>query len=334
MKKIVCHHCQQPISGSYVEAIDKHWHPGHFLCRHCRLSLESGYVVEDGEPYCQTCYNDLFAERCTSCNRVINGEYCSHDEHVYCRRCYETLVLPRCDVCGQPMKTNYIVNDWGHQYCERHASEYQTCSCCGRLACDRLTRGSYLLPDGRPICGHCQHTAVSEPEQCSSFFLRVAEIFFKLGLDRISINFPVRLVDKYRLQKTGIEEGRLGLTSKLSRVQISGLKENSIAEILILSHLSHNHFCAVAAHEFGHAWMHLNGFPTLPPVVEEGLCELMAYQWLKSHHNPESHVYSARMLSNDHPIYGEGFRQARVISRSMSLSDLLDCVKFCGNFPT
>jgi hypothetical protein len=38
----------------------------------------------------------------------------------------------------------------------------------------------------------------------------------------------------------------------------------------------------VMAHELMHAWLVVDTFPTGPKVVEEGLCQLMAYLWLRS----------------------------------------------------
>ena len=37
---------------------------------------------------------------------------------------------------------------------------------------------------------------------------------------------------------------------------------------------------AVLAHEYGHAYLFMRRFPSLPLVTEEGLCELFAWLWL------------------------------------------------------
>ena len=38
---------------------------------------------------------------------------------------------------------------------------------------------------------------------------------------------------------------------------------------------------SILAHEVMHAWLRLSGYPRLPPMVEEGLCQLMATLWLE-----------------------------------------------------
>ena len=55
----------------------------------------------------------------------------------------------------------------------------------------------------------------------------------------------------------------------------------SVTAILVLAGMSWLLTGAVLAHELMHAWLRMEGFGELPPQVEEGLCQLMAYLWLE-----------------------------------------------------
>lgn len=52
--------------------------------------------------------------------------------------------------------------------------------------------------------------------------------------------------------------------------------------------------------------MHLfqRQFPALDPVVEEGLCELIAYLWLQRQKNTEADFQIDLKQNNDDPVYG------------------------------
>ena len=59
-----------------------------------------------------------------------------------------------------------------------------------------------------------------------------------------------------------------------------------VEEILILHGLPEEHFATAAADELGHAWLILNAYPELAPLVEEGICELFASLWLEKQRTP------------------------------------------------
>jgi hypothetical protein len=68
---------------------------------------------------------------------------------------------------------------------------------------------------------------------------------------------------------------------------------------------------AIAAHELTHSYLFLHAFPDLAPLVEEGLCELAEYLWLKRQGTPEAAYRMKVMEGNDDPVYGRGFQAAR-----------------------
>jgi len=55
-----CDFCLQPISESYIEAMDKKFHNDHFLCTTCKVVLPaSRYFPKGNKPYCESCVYKL-----------------------------------------------------------------------------------------------------------------------------------------------------------------------------------------------------------------------------------------------------------------------------------
>jgi paxillin len=57
----LCGGCGKPISGRCVNALEKKWHPEHFVCAFCMNPLSGGSFSEhNGKAYCRECYSKLF----------------------------------------------------------------------------------------------------------------------------------------------------------------------------------------------------------------------------------------------------------------------------------
>ncbi|KAL2918734.1 hypothetical protein HK105_201568 [Polyrhizophydium stewartii] len=57
----ICDACRKPIIGRCVVAIDKKFHPMHFVCSFCQTNLDGqGYKERNAKPYCGSCYIKLF----------------------------------------------------------------------------------------------------------------------------------------------------------------------------------------------------------------------------------------------------------------------------------
>lgn len=62
--------------GPFIAALNKTWCPDHFTCSysHCRRSLQDiGFVEEQGQLYCEYCYEAYLAPICSKCNIRIKG---------------------------------------------------------------------------------------------------------------------------------------------------------------------------------------------------------------------------------------------------------------------
>ncbi|KAI1891624.1 hypothetical protein AGOR_G00145700 [Albula goreensis] len=57
----LCGGCGAPISGRCISAMDRKFHPEHFVCAFCLRQLSQGVFKEQGgKPYCSVCHDKLF----------------------------------------------------------------------------------------------------------------------------------------------------------------------------------------------------------------------------------------------------------------------------------
>ncbi|XP_043415887.1 transforming growth factor beta-1-induced transcript 1 protein isoform X3 [Prionailurus bengalensis] len=76
--KGLCGSCNKPIAGQVVTALGRTWHPEHFICGGCSMSLGgSSFFEKDGAPFCPECYFERFSPRCGLCNQPIRHVFMS-----------------------------------------------------------------------------------------------------------------------------------------------------------------------------------------------------------------------------------------------------------------
>jgi len=93
-----CARCGKPCKGRSVTAIGKVWHPDHFTCHICNAPfVESHYYENDGLPYCETHFVQLFGDNCAYCKEpIVNGgkkflDKAYHPQHFLCNTCQKPL---------------------------------------------------------------------------------------------------------------------------------------------------------------------------------------------------------------------------------------------------
>lgn len=98
MLKKVCAACRKPVVGRSLSALNRVWHPEHFVCHYCHEAFgESNFWEKDNQPYCETHYYMLFGEVCAKCMQavVVNGIVAMgkvwHKEHFLCCGCEEPM---------------------------------------------------------------------------------------------------------------------------------------------------------------------------------------------------------------------------------------------------
>ncbi|QKV75300.1 protein DA1 [Amycolatopsis sp. Hca4] len=103
--------------------------------------------------------------------------------------------------------------------------------------------------------------------------------------------------------------------------------------VLVLRGLPAELFGSTVAHELGHAWLSENGNHPRNPAVEEGLCELIAYAWLKKSSTRFGAALREELATNTDPVYGEGFRQVHTAVRHHGVDRVLRTVAATGELP-
>ncbi|XP_065178529.1 PDZ and LIM domain protein 7-like [Sycon ciliatum] len=169
----VCGGCDSPIDGPYVQAVGKQWHAEHFVCSSCGTQLRNcPFVEHEGKMFCEKCYTEYFASRCSVCSKTVKGECVSaggkemhpacfrcvrcgsslagqgfheQDGNFYCSDDYEALFSVICTGCEQPVKNNELwVEALGGQW-------HETCFLC--TVCHKpLQGGRFFAKLGRPYC--------------------------------------------------------------------------------------------------------------------------------------------------------------------------------------
>ncbi|XP_062525584.1 transforming growth factor beta-1-induced transcript 1 protein isoform X1 [Bombyx mori] len=111
----VCNSCDKVIQGRIVTALNKKWHPEHFVCNTCRKPI-------DGAKFHQ------------------------HNNGVHCVPCFTKHHSPRCHGCGDPI-TDRVIQALGVSW---HAHHF-VCGGCKK----ELGGGGFMEQAGRPYCSDC-----------------------------------------------------------------------------------------------------------------------------------------------------------------------------------
>ncbi|MBN1318957.1 MAG: protein DA1 [Anaerolineales bacterium] len=359
-----CRRCQKRITGQYIKALDYVWHPDCFICPVCKKNIrDRNFVAHKGWPYHEACYQKRFSPRCAGCGESITGNYIKamgkpwHAEHFRCAECgqplrgnhfYEKDGLPFCEkdyytlfgeicvVCGQPIRETFITNGWGEKYCQRHEKEFPRCSGCGRLATPELTGGYVTYQDGRVMCRQCYKTAVTTLEDAEKALARVRKVLKREGLSLGNVKLPLQLAGAADLKTRRSRRRKVdpsGITNTEYITKGGKVVGRSVKEILVLYGQPLIELESILAHEFGHAWLFLNGYPELPAKVAEGICELCSYLLLKQQSGPRVEYRIKMIEKNKDREYGVGFRAARRAMVKHTLAGMLKYVKKNGSFP-
>ena len=98
-----CAYCNGPIKDKCVTAMEKTWHPEHFICAHCGKEFgDEGFHEKEGRPYCRRDFFSSFAPRCRGCQKPITNNYIT---------ALNSQWHPECFVC-QAYETAF--EDWKH----------------------------------------------------------------------------------------------------------------------------------------------------------------------------------------------------------------------------
>ncbi|XP_045477442.1 transforming growth factor beta-1-induced transcript 1 protein-like isoform X2 [Harmonia axyridis] len=171
----ICGTCKKSIEGGVLTALEKSYHPDHFICIKCATPIrDAKFHQRDGIPYCISCHAKYLAPKCNSCIRSIDGKAVAamgghfHPDHFtcesckspligkqfvdvegkpYCTDCHANKICPKCKACGKPITTKATIAldaKW-HQFCFK-------CKKCGK---PMMLDQQFKVDDGLPKCLTC-----------------------------------------------------------------------------------------------------------------------------------------------------------------------------------
>ncbi|KAK3856116.1 hypothetical protein Pcinc_037538 [Petrolisthes cinctipes] len=114
----ICGKCDKRVKGDCLNAVGKQFHPECFCCAYCGKVFGSGaFYLEDGLPYCEADWNDLFTTKCVGCGFPIEAgdrwvEALNNNYHSQCFKCSK---------CNKNLEGQSFFAKGGKPFCKAHA---------------------------------------------------------------------------------------------------------------------------------------------------------------------------------------------------------------------
>ncbi|KAK9944735.1 hypothetical protein M0R45_010287 [Rubus argutus] len=213
--------------------------------------------------------------------------------------------------------------------------------------------GYLNLGDGEKLCSDCSSIAVMNGEECNAIIENVFEFYKSLNL-KVDESIPIFFIDKnqmLRFFKGKTEKySRSGGNLKGEKKAMKFLLGDSIAVLFGRPNVD---IGRILAHEMMHGWLHLQGCRPWKweRRVEEGVCHVMAYKWMKwfcsstgfdSWYKTNEQAQYARKLKMylaqemetcEDEVYGQGFRDAMCAVERFGFQATLDHTLKHGALP-
>lgn len=171
----LCAHCNGHIRGPFITALGRIWCPEHFVCVNntCKRHLQDiGFVEENGQLYCEYCFEQFIAPACDKCHGKIKGDclnaigkhfhpecfncaYCGklfgnnpfflEEGLPYCEADWNELFTTKCIACGFPVEAG---DRWVEALNNNYHSQCFNCTMCKK----NLEGQSFYAKGGRPFC--------------------------------------------------------------------------------------------------------------------------------------------------------------------------------------
>ncbi|KAI6183654.1 hypothetical protein M3Y97_00511900 [Aphelenchoides bicaudatus] len=103
----MCGHCSSSLGEEAVMALNRLWHPDHFMCAACKKPIRQTFQVANGSAYCVQCFALNFNPKCAGCNETLVDTCLLALEKHWHPRCFT------CNLCGKPLPSGeyYLVDE-------------------------------------------------------------------------------------------------------------------------------------------------------------------------------------------------------------------------------
>jgi hypothetical protein len=198
----------------------------------------------------------------------------------------------------------------GEYFCSRHVGEPRCIAC--MAPADSAGRTAVRL------CKRCAAGTVSSQADVKRALPPIAAQLGQLSIRTVT-RVRVRLVEA-----AALPDQTLGQTRS---------RGTDVLDLVVVRDLPHIKFGSTVAHEVMHAYLAQQGYPRLPRPVEEGLCQLLAYAWVRRREGPHAKAEMRLIADAPDPVYGDGFRRARASAERVGVRKTLDHVRRHRDFP-
>ncbi|XP_075881787.1 PDZ and LIM domain protein 5-like isoform X6 [Nelusetta ayraudi] len=113
-----CSRCQAKILGEVISALKQSWHVYCFLCACCQQPIRNNtFHLEDGEPYCEQDFYNLFGTGCHGCEFPIEAgdKFLEALGHIWHDNCFV------CAVCCTSLEGQTFFSKKDKPLCKKHA---------------------------------------------------------------------------------------------------------------------------------------------------------------------------------------------------------------------
>ncbi|XP_018349485.1 PREDICTED: uncharacterized protein LOC108752844 isoform X3 [Trachymyrmex septentrionalis] len=113
-----CNKCNTKIKGDCLNAIGKHFHPECFNCAYCgKLFGNNPFFLEEGLPYCEADWNELFTTKCFACGFPVEvgDRWVEALNNNYHSQCFN------CTMCKKNLEGQSFYAKGGRPFCKNHA---------------------------------------------------------------------------------------------------------------------------------------------------------------------------------------------------------------------
>jgi hypothetical protein len=209
----------------------------------------------------------------------------------------------------------------GELTCVRHPVAI-SCVYCGRPS-DLIAPGWSEPSPSAWRCPSCSTDAVDTEAELRRLVVEVRRITRDLGF---GLTVPLRVV---------FMPGPPALGPQLAHTEMvpTGPRAADVRFVRVVPGLPAFLFSRSVAHEVGHAWLAQAGARALRPEVEEGVCELVSYAWLKRSGLSYAEAVRDMIRHNPDPTYGGGFREVHAAVRRHGLRVVLGSLTARGELP-